>query len=65
MRRWMFAFAAFAGFVCGLTGCYHTAGVCDCDIDEDPCAARAPWYRPAAAAPAAEPLPPPAQEEAR
>jgi hypothetical protein len=21
----------------------HTAGVCDCDHDEDPCAHRAPW----------------------
>jgi hypothetical protein len=45
MRRLLYAFAACAGFVCGLAGCYHTAGVCDCDIDGDPCATYAPWYK--------------------
>jgi hypothetical protein len=47
MRRWLFAFAAFVGLIFGLTGCHHTAGVCDCDED-DWCASRAPWYRIAA-----------------
>jgi hypothetical protein len=61
MRRWLFAFAACAGFLCGLTGCYHTAGVCDCDLDEDPCLARAPWYR-AHVAPPAAPAPAPVEQ---
>ena len=45
MRRLLYSLAAVAGLLCGLAGCNHTAGVCDCDIDEDPCAARAPWYK--------------------
>jgi hypothetical protein len=61
MRRWLFAFAAFAGLMCGLTGCHHTAGVCDCDIEEDRCATCAPWYRgPVAPVGHTEPVPPPA-----
>ena len=59
MRRWLLAFAAFAGLMCGLTGCHHTAGVCDCDIEEDWCAVRAPWYRGPAVS-HTEPVPPPA-----
>ncbi|GEM_PF-3319523 len=47
MRRLLYSLAAFAGLLCGLAGCHHTAGVCDCDIEEDACATRAPWYRPA------------------
>lgn len=47
MRRLLYSLAAFAGLLCGLAGCHHTAGVCDCDVEEDPCCARAPWYRPA------------------
>lgn len=43
MRRFFYSLAALAGLVCGLTGCYHTAGVCDCDIEEDPCT-RCPWF---------------------
>ena len=46
MRRLLYSFAAFAGLLCGLTGCHHTAGVCDCELDENPCCARAPWYNP-------------------
>ncbi|MCI0682050.1 MAG: hypothetical protein L0Y71_08100 [Gemmataceae bacterium] len=45
MRRFFYSLAAVAGFVCGLAGCHHTAGVCDCDLEEDPCAARASWFR--------------------
>ena len=45
MRRLLYSLAAFAGLLCGLAGCHHTAGVCDCDLEEDPCATRAPWYR--------------------
>jgi hypothetical protein len=60
MRRLLYSLAAFAGLLCGLAGCHHTAGVCDCDLEEDPCAARAPWYRiaPASHAPAAVQTPP-------
>ena len=45
MRRYLYSLAALAGLLCGLTGCHHTAGVCDCDIEEDPCCARAPWFK--------------------
>jgi hypothetical protein len=45
MRRFCYALAACAGLLCGLTGCNLTSGVCDCDIEEDPCAVRAPWYK--------------------
>lgn len=45
MRRLLYSLAAFAGLLCGLAGCHHTAGVCDCDIEEDPCCAHAPWYK--------------------
>lgn len=50
MRRLLYSLAAFAGLLCGLAGCSHshTAGVCDCDLDEDPCSARAPWFHGAA-----------------
>jgi hypothetical protein len=56
MRRLLYSLAAFAGLLCGLAGCHHTAGVCDCDIEEDACATRAPWYK-AAVIQDAEPLP--------
>jgi hypothetical protein len=46
MRRFFYSLAAIAGLMCGLAGCHHTAGVCDCDLEEDPCCARAPWFRP-------------------
>lgn len=45
MRRLLYSLAALAGLLCGLTGCDHTAGVCDCDIDADPCCTYAPWYK--------------------
>lgn len=45
MRRFFYSLAAIAGLMCGLAGCHHTAGVCDCDLEEDPCCARAPWFR--------------------
>lgn len=42
MRRWIFSLAGL-GLICLVSvGCRHTAGVCDCDV-EDPCAQRAPW----------------------
>jgi hypothetical protein len=47
MRRLLYSLAAFAGLLCGLAGCNHTSGICDCDLDEDPCCARAPWFHPA------------------
>ena len=45
MRRLLYSLAAFAGLLCGLAGCHHTAGVCDCDLEEDPCFTHAPWYK--------------------
>lgn len=51
MRRLLYALAAATGLLCGLTGCYCNAGICDCDVDEDPCVARAPWFRTAPAVP--------------
>ena len=45
MRRLLYSLAAFAGLVCGLAGCHHVAGVCDCELDEDPCHTRAPWFQ--------------------
>ncbi|MEI7688439.1 MAG: hypothetical protein WCL32_25815 [Planctomycetota bacterium] len=49
MRR-LFLSIFTAGFFLGmLTGCQnffcHTAGVCDCDHDDDPCTHRTPWVR--------------------
>src|SRR5262245_34648164 len=47
MRRLLFSLVAVAvtGIsLAGLSGCcLHMSGVCDCDLDRDPCCARAPW----------------------
>ena len=56
MRRFLYSLAAFMGLLCGLTGCHHTAGICDCDLDEDFCAMHAPWYHIAPAQPGPEVL---------
>lgn len=49
MRRLLLSLFT-AGFFLGmLTGCQnffcHTAGICDCDLYDDPCLHRAPWVR--------------------
>lgn len=46
MRRLLFSLVAVClTGVClaGLSGCYQMSGVCDCELDRDPCASRAPW----------------------
>jgi hypothetical protein len=35
MRRWLGLVAACGCLALTLTGCYHTAGVCDCDLGYD------------------------------
>ncbi len=49
MRRLFCSIFTFGFFLGMLTGCQnffcHTAGVCDCDFDDDPCTHRAPWVR--------------------
>jgi hypothetical protein len=35
MRRWLGLVAACGCLALTLTGCYHTAGVCDCDLGDD------------------------------
>ena len=49
MRRLLLSIFTLGFFLGMLTGCQnffcHTAGVCDCDHDDDPCAHRAPWVR--------------------
>ena len=49
MRRLLLSIFTFGFFLGMLTGCQnffcHTAGVCDCDYDDDPCTHRAPWVR--------------------
>ncbi len=49
MRRLLLSIFTLGLFLGMLTGCQnffcHTAGVCDCDHDDDPCAHRAPWVR--------------------
>ena len=49
MRRLFYSIFTFGFFLGMLTGCQnffcHTAGVCDCDYDDDPCTHRAPWVR--------------------
>lgn len=51
MRRLLF-YVFTGGFLLGmLSGCTnlglrcHSQGICDCDMDDDPCAHRAPWVR--------------------
>jgi hypothetical protein len=60
MRRLLLSIFTFGFFLGMLTGCQnffcHTAGICDCDNDDDPCTHRAPWvhnYAPPSAKPAA------------
>ena len=53
MRRLLLSLFTFGFFLGMMTGCKslcHTAGICDCDRDEDPCAHRAPWARNAGSA---------------
>lgn len=49
MRRLFLSIFTLGFFLGMLTGCQnffcHTAGVCDCDNDDDPCTHRAPWVR--------------------
>ena len=49
MRRLLLSIFTLGFFIGMLTGCQnffcHTAGVCDCDHDDDPCTHRAPWVR--------------------
>ena len=49
MRRLLYSIFTFGFFLGMMTGCQnffcHTAGVCDCDFDDDPCTHRTPWVR--------------------
>jgi hypothetical protein len=49
MRRLFLTIFTLGFFLGMLTGCQnffcHTAGVCDCDNDDDPCTHRTPWVR--------------------
>lgn len=68
MRRLFLSIFTFGFFLGMLTGCHnffcHTAGVCDCDNDDDPCTHRTPWVRnyaspaPGSAMPAPVPVQP-------
>jgi hypothetical protein len=52
MRRLYLSTFMIGMFLGMLTGCQnflcHTAGICDCDNDDDPCTHRAPWAHQAA-----------------